>query len=171
MDASEVWWIRKLDILYRERARWPARLRLHHRHVWLFETAFAGPEQCVAGFCFRPGDRMLEAYFAHRWFNIFEVYRGESGVLRGWYVNLSFPARLEGPRQLRFVDLLLDLIVFPQGEMVEVDREEFLSLSRSLPPAVQRAALRDWQQIKDAFRTGQVHLARGRFPGVAREPG
>ena len=159
------WTIIKLDLRGREVYRWPARLRLQQGPLWLFEATFhlpQGPVQ-VAGMTFHPGDWMLEAYFTDRWYNVFEVYLGpQGGPLRGWYANLARPPRILPERRLAFVDLALDLVVFPQGEMVEVDREAFESLA--LDPHERRQALKDWEALKTAFRRGQFYLAKGMVP-------
>ncbi len=165
MRAEPRWTIIKLDPRGRERFRWQARLVLRQGPLWLFEAAFQlpqGPVQ-VAGLPMHPGDRVLEAYFTDRWYNIIEIYQGpHGGPLRGWYANLARPPRfLPGPRLL-YVDLALDLVVFPKGEMVEIDREEFEALG--LEAKEIQVALADWEDLKRAFAKGQVNLAKGMIP-------
>lgn len=164
MDLGETWTIRKVDLWARERARWSARLLWQTPRMWLFEAFFMGRPVTLAGLSFRPGDRMLEAYFSAYWFNIYEVYEGRNGPLKGWYANLSRPTRQIGPHALLYTDLALDLVVLPKGEMVELDREEFLTLP--LSPEDLRVALEHWTILKDAFRRGQIHLARAQVPVV-----
>ena len=165
MPPEATWWtIRKVDLWRRERARWKARLLLRTQRMWLLEAFFKGHTVTLPGLTFRPGDRMLEAYFTAYWFNIYEVYEGRDGPLKGWYANLSQPTRQIGPHTLLYTDLALDLIVLPKGEMLELDREEFLTLP--LSPEALRLALEHWAALKEAFRRGQVHLARAQVPVV-----
>ncbi|PZN08542.1 MAG: hypothetical protein DIU76_02370 [Bacillota bacterium] len=64
--------------------------------IWTRRPTQAGP------LTFAPGDRLLEVYWADRWYNVFRVAAPEpAGRLRrgarrlkGYYVNLATPARL-----------------------------------------------------------------------------
>ena len=164
MNEPTVWRIVKLDPRGRVVYQWSARLLLHHGPFWLFEAHLVLPASpvFVAGLRLNRGDRVLEAYFQDRWYNIFEVYDGPRGPLKGWYANLARPAQPLPEHRLQFVDLYLDLVVHPKGDLLEVDREEFEALA--LPEAERRRALQDWEMLKRAFRLGQVHLARGMVP-------
>lgn len=70
------------------------------------------------------GDRMIEKYFRDQWFNIFEIYRGDSDDLKYWYINISRPAKIEKDT-VYWEDLVVDLQVFPDGRMVILDMEDF----------------------------------------------
>ncbi len=70
------------------------------------------------------GDRMIEKYFNEQWFNIFEIYRGNSEDLKYWYINISRPAKIEAD-SVYWEDLVVDLQVFPDGRMVILDMEDF----------------------------------------------
>ncbi|ADU51025.1 hypothetical protein Tmar_0911 [Thermaerobacter marianensis DSM 12885] len=131
---------------------------------------------------FEPGDRLLEVYWADRWYNVFRVARpgppggagrpapegtgrggkgragderwgggwggaGWAGELKGYYVNLSTPARLVEPAaggagqpggppappglRLVYVDGVLDAVIGPDGRWQWVDRDEFRQLVRA----------------------------------------
>ena len=51
-------------------------------------------------------------------------------LLRGWYCNIGKPALLDGDC-LSYVDLALDLLVFPDGRQFVLDEDEFLRLDLS----------------------------------------
>lgn len=74
------------------------------------------------------GDRFAERYYFDRWFNIFTVYAGEQGMLKGWYCNLARPATLDDGH-LYAEDLALDLVRLPDGRMQLLDGDEFTALN------------------------------------------
>ncbi|MDQ3696163.1 MAG: DUF402 domain-containing protein [Chloroflexota bacterium] len=73
-----------------------------------------------------PGDRIDEYFSATAWFNAFQVL-APSGVPRGWYVNVTYPATIVaeamGPT-LVWQDLYVDVIVLPGGAVTVRDEEE-----------------------------------------------
>ncbi len=164
MRDGETWRIVKRDPMGRVLFQWSARLVLQHSPLWLFEAHLVLPRSpmWVGGLRMENGDRVLEAYFTDRWYNILELYEGSHGPLKGWYANLSRPARRLPDNRLEYVDLHLDLVVHPHGDMVELDREAFEHLD--LSPEERRRALQDWERLQRAFRLGYVHLARGMVP-------
>ena len=94
------------------------------------------------------GDRFLETYFMDRWYNIYEIHARENDTLRGWYCNIGKPAQVDGDC-LSYVDLALDLLVFPDGNQVVLDEDEFLRLE--LSPTDRDKALSALAELKDAF--------------------
>jgi predicted RNA-binding protein associated with RNAse of E/G family len=82
------------------------------------------------------GDRLIEYFFADRWYSIFEIHSGTDNRLKGWYCNFSRPAVFED-YTLSAVDLALDLFAFPHGEVLLLDEDEFdaLNLERTDPEA------------------------------------
>lgn len=90
---------------------------------------------------FDPGDRFVEFYFTDRWYNIFEIHAAADDRLKGWYCNFSRPAMFES-HALSAIDLELDLFVFPNGEALLLDEDEFNALNlRSADPAAWRHVL------------------------------
>ncbi len=73
---------------------------------------------------FAPGDVFIEYYYADRWFNILRIDEAATGACRGWYCNISRPARFSADA-ITFVDLYLDLWVTATGEQTVLDEEEF----------------------------------------------
>jgi protein associated with RNAse G/E len=102
----------------------------------------------VGGLHLLKGDRMLERYYADRWYNIFEVFDGRSGNFTGWYCNLSEPAEI-GEKEILFRDLALDLIVYPDGRQEELDEDEFEALDIS--EELRDKALAGWDELRQLF--------------------
>ena len=90
-----------------------------------------------------PGDRFVEYFYSGRWYNIFAIYDGEDGGLKGWYCNITRPAVFEdapdGGLEVRAVDLALDYFLQPGGREFVLDEVEFAALG--LAPAEEAAAL------------------------------
>ncbi len=73
---------------------------------------------------FREGDRFLETYYTDRWFNIFEIYDVDDDHLKGWYCNITRPARIE-QGHIYAEDLALDLLVYQDRRVRVLDEDEF----------------------------------------------
>jgi protein associated with RNAse G/E len=74
------------------------------------------------------GDRFVETYFDDRYYNVFEIFdRDDGGQLKGWYCNLSRPAQITQDT-VSWVDLALDLWVWPDGRSEILDQDEFDAL-------------------------------------------
>ena len=63
---------------------------------------------------FRQGDRFVEWFYSDRWYNIFQMHDVDDDRLKGWYCNLTRPARIETDA-IYAEDLALDLMVYPDG--------------------------------------------------------
>ena len=112
----------------------------------VLEARFDRDDRLFHGMPLRRGDRFLETYFTDRWYNIYEIHAREDDSLRGWYCNVGKPALLDGDC-LSYVDLALDLLVFPDGRQVVLDEDEFLSLE--LSTADRRRALAALEELKN----------------------
>jgi len=73
---------------------------------------------------FREGDRFIETYYTDRWFNIFEIHDADEDHLKGWYCNITRPARIK-QGHIYAEDLALDLLVTPDGRVRVLDEDEF----------------------------------------------
>lgn len=131
--------VHKCDAAGREVWAWQAVLRRATPTSIQVEARFNGPEVDRHGLTFRRGDRFLETYYADRWYNVFAVYGVDTRAFKGWYCNVTRPARLEGGH-VRFEDLALDLLVLPDGTTHVLDEDEFEQLELS---EADRAAARD----------------------------
>ena len=82
----------------------------------------------IEGLELKKGDKCIEVFYFKKWFNIIEVYAGNSNNLRGWYCNIAKPATIEGDH-LYYNDLALDIIRLANGQQTVVDQDEFAQLS------------------------------------------
>lgn len=75
---------------------------------------------------FEPGDCFTEYFYFSRWYAIWRVAQPpeRGGRLKCWYCNVQTPAELIGD-VLRFRDMVLDLLVLPDGTTHVLDCEEF----------------------------------------------
>ncbi len=90
----------------------------------------------------RRGDRFREWFYAEQWFNIFRVQDAESLALKGWYCNITRPPVI-AEASVTADDLGLDVFVFPAGETLLLDEEEFAQLKLS-PREKEKA----WQAVR-----------------------
>ncbi|HVN53037.1 MAG TPA: DUF402 domain-containing protein [Anaerolineaceae bacterium] len=76
------------------------------------------------------GDRFVETFFSDRWYNIFEIHDRADGRLKAWYCNVGRPAVIRDG-EVSYVDLALDLLVYPDGRQLALDEDEFNELPLS----------------------------------------
>lgn len=107
--------------------RYPGRLLRERAGAALVEANFNRPDRLFNGMLLEEGDIFIEAYYSARWYNIFEIRSHRDQTLKGWYCNVTRPARIT-PRQITYVDLALDLLVFPDGRKLVLDEDEFAAL-------------------------------------------
>lgn len=96
------------------------------------------------------GDRFVETYYTDRWYNIFEIHDHHDDHLRGWYINIGYPAMIEG-NTLSYKDLALDVLVFPDGRQLVLDEDEFNLLD--LTNEVRGKALEALSEIQRQFHS------------------
>lgn len=103
---------------------------------------------------FEPGDVFTEYYWRDRWYAVKEV-RSATGTLKGWYCDITRPARRSGP-QLVVEDLDLDLWRSADGTDVRrLDEDEFADsgLAETDPEAA-AAALAALDELEALARGG-----------------
>ena len=94
------------------------------------------------------GDRFVETYYTSRWYNLYEVHARDDDHLRGWYCNIAKPAVLDGDT-LSYIDLGLDLLVFPDGRQIVLDEDEFTAFD--LSPQERDLALAALAELQSSF--------------------
>lgn len=80
----------------------------------------------VSGLLFEPGSELREFFSPRHPFNVFGVYAPD-GDFRGWYGNVTWPSRAYrdgGGLVLAWPDLVLDLVMLPNGTVVLLDDDE-----------------------------------------------
>jgi hypothetical protein len=103
---------------------------------------------------FEYGDVFTEYYWRDRWYAVKEV-RSATGVLKGWYCDVTRPAVRSGP-ELVVEDLDLDLWRSADGSDVRrLDEDEFAEsgLAETDPEAA-RAALAALDELESLARGG-----------------
>jgi predicted RNA-binding protein associated with RNAse of E/G family len=122
--------IHKLDAAGQEVWAYPARL-LARSATWIrLEAHFDRGNVALPGLTLRRGDRMVETFYADRWYNVFAIHTGGAGPVKGWYCNITRPARLE-EQDVFAEDLALDLLVYLGGGDLVLDEDEFTALGLS----------------------------------------
>lgn len=114
----------------------------------------------VSGLRFEIDDELREFFSPRHPFNAFAVY-SPKGELRGWYGNVTRPARCErrdGTLLVAWPDMMLDLVMLPDGTSVDLDDDE---LTESRFPQREPDMTR---QMFDARETLRGLLHEGFFP-------
>ncbi|MFJ4648534.1 DUF402 domain-containing protein [Streptomyces bobili] len=109
----------------RTKIRYPAELLADDGTRIAVRAPWAGEGVRDFGFVrFEPGDVFTEYYWRDRWYSVKEV-RAASGVLKGWYCDITRPATLTGG-ELVVEDLDLDLWRSADGgDVRRLDEDEF----------------------------------------------
>ncbi len=128
--GKELIHIHKLAYDGRETWKWSGKLVERNDGVMVVDAIFNGPPRDLGYMKLETTDLYHEFYYADRWFNIFQVFRTD-GLLKGWYCNVCQPARFSG-NDVYFVDMVLDVFVYPDGRPLVLDEEEFKEKANSI---------------------------------------
>jgi uncharacterized protein len=109
--------------------RWVGREIQRDEDHLFFTAVFERDGRDLGYVRFDKGDVFYEWYYFDRWYNVFQVYSA-SGDLKGWYCNITAPAKVDGD-ELTFVDLALDLWVWPDHRYLVLDEDEFQELAQT----------------------------------------
>jgi hypothetical protein len=141
--------VRKLNLEKIETFRYSGRVLSRSLNSIVIEANFNRADAVYHGVPFRLGDPFVEIYYNDRWYNVFEVHDQDDGRIKCWYCNVTLPAEfVDG--EIRYVDLALDLFVYPDGRQLVLDEDEFEQLN---PPAPVRAgALAALEELKRLVR-------------------
>jgi len=121
--------VRKLDHSGVQVTEYPGRVVRRDDRAIVLRTAWLRDPLDLGFVVLEPGDQWVERFYADRWYNIFEI-RDEGGRLKGWYCNITRPARILAD-EVSAEDLELDLWVTSTGETLLLDEAEFAELSLS----------------------------------------
>jgi hypothetical protein len=114
----------------------------------ILEAHFNRPDLPFHGILLGQGDRFVETFYNDRWYNIFEMHARADDQLKGWYCNICLPAERQAG-SVSYVDLALDLLVFPDGRQLVLDEDEFTALS--LTPEQRKQALAALANLRQRF--------------------
>jgi predicted RNA-binding protein associated with RNAse of E/G family len=146
----------KCNLEGEETWRYSGRKLKEGRDWVLIEARFNRPDLPFHGIVFRENDRFVELYFSGRWYNLFEVHDKEDDRVKGWYCNITRPAVFMDGR-ICYVDLALDLLVYPDGQMQVLDEDEFALLALEEDTRVQ--AQQALQELEQLFKETKILTA------------
>ncbi len=115
----------------------------------LVEAFFNRSDLIFHGICLKQGDRFIELYLNDRWYNIFEIYDRDDQGLKGWYCNIASPCWFKDD-QILYMDLALDLLVYPNGDQLVLDEDEFAALD--IEEGQKKCALSALAELQKVFR-------------------
>ncbi len=117
---------------------------------------------------FEKGDVFYEWYYFARWYNVFQVY-SKDGALKGWYCNVTMPAQV-ADGELTFIDLALDLWVWPDMRYLVLDEDEFAEHEATLYTAEHTQLAR--AALAELIARTEIGTLPGRaFAGAVPPPG
>jgi hypothetical protein len=135
----------KLNLERQETWRYTGTIILEDDEKVVLQALFNREDMDFHGILLKTGDRFIETFYFDRWFNLFEIHDRDSDQLKGWYCNVGYPAKKEG-QVLSYVDLALDLLVYPDGNQLILDEDEFNELF--LPPDLKIQALKSLEEVQ-----------------------
>ena len=138
----------KRNIDGQETWRYDGRILERGQNWLLLEAFFNRQDTPFHGIVLARGDRFLETYYSDRWYNIFEIHDRLSGDLKGWYCNVTRPALFE-ETLVSYIDLALDLLVYPDQTQLVLDEDEFARLP--IDPSTRQKALAALQELQTLF--------------------
>jgi uncharacterized protein len=141
-------WVIKCNVSGEETWRYPARVLRRKPGAVLIEAFFNRPDTPFHGIMLGQGDRFIEAYYSQRWYNLYEIHDRNDDRLKGWYCNVTLPAQIDEDR-ISYVDLALDLLVYPDGKQLVLDEDEFGELE--ITPEIRTQALNALQALRVLF--------------------
>jgi uncharacterized protein len=110
------------------------------------EAFFNRDDRPFHGILLGRGDRFVETFYSDRGYNIFEMHARKDDALKGWYCNVARPAEISD-EVVSYVDLALDLLVYPDRRQLVLDEDEFAELHLAGPEVdAARQALRELQE-------------------------
>lgn len=151
MSPSEEIIVIKQNVEEQETWRYSGQVLQRTADALLITARFNREDLLFQGILLKHGDPFIEAYYSRRWFNIFELRDRDNGATKGWYCNLSRPAKFfDG--SISYVDLALDYLVYPDGRWLLLDEDEYarLKLAESDHRQVQQAV----EELKTLFSLG-----------------
>ena len=120
-----------------------------------FESDVEHPE---LGFIGR-GTVSYEFFWADRWYNVFRFHE-PAGDLKCYYCNIILPPELKDTT-LDYVDLDLDILVWPNGKYQVLDEPEFEEniTAYQYPEDVVDTARNTLEELKDCIESGEFPSA------------
>ena len=140
--------VRKLNLAGQETWRYTGRVLERHAGRIVLEAEFNREDTPFHEIMLRSGDRFVETFYTDRWYNVFEIHDCDDHRLKGWYCNIGHPAVIE-EETVTYIDLALDLLVYPDGRHLLLDEDEFTALA--LSPEVKQQARLALEELQASF--------------------
>jgi uncharacterized protein len=104
----------------------------------------------------RRGTVSYEYFWPDRWYNIFRFHEPD-GALRNYYCNVAMPPTFKNGI-LDYVDLDIDVLIWPDSRYEVVDRDDFErnSLKYGYPPEIRQRSEESVSQILRMIETDQL---------------
>lgn len=106
---------------------WNAQLLQAESNFRQVSAKFSGKPGQLGRVNLNLGDHFIETYYSDRWYNIFEIQSPSDTHPKVWYFNISKPASFDS-HSIRWIDLALDVLIFPEGDLALLDLDEFGAL-------------------------------------------
>ncbi len=143
----------KLNPHREETWRYQGRVIQRQPHSLLIEAYFNIDQVSFQGLTLRRNDRALERYYDNRWYNIFEFHDRQDDHLKAWYCNVTRPAEFT-PGRIAYVDLALDVLVYPNGNYLVLDEDEFQEME--LESETRRQAVVGLNQLVQLVESSRI---------------
>lgn len=143
----------KLNTQNQEVWRYHGRVITKDPSSLLVEAFFNIDDKPFHGITIRRNDRSIERFFSDRWYNIFEIHDRDDDRLKAWYCNITKPADFSRGK-ITYVDLALDVLVYPDGEYITLDQDEFDALN--LEPMTSQKALNALENLKEIIENKRL---------------
>ncbi len=140
--------VHKLNTAGQETWRYSGYVLERYQNYLVLEARFNRDDTPFHEILLRRGDKFIETYYNDRWYNIYEMHDWEDNRLKGWYCNIGYPAEF-GDGSVSYIDLALDLLVYPDGRQLVLDEDEFSALN--LTPEVQQQARQALKELQASF--------------------
>ncbi len=165
----------KLDPAGAEVVHYPGTM-LGELDGWLVtEARWVNPTVTVGALTFHQGDRLIEWFSPGDPFNCFTVVEPTTGAVRGWYANVTHPARvIEDASPVRIVwhDLFLDVVCTADGDPVLHDQDELDAANLVMEdPDLHAAIIAAGTRIMKSVIGRQVPFIRSGWPENATPEG
>lgn len=109
---------------------------------------------------FEAGDVFYEHYYQARPYGLWQVLTPDEQRLKCWYCNVSTPAEV-GDEAISFRDLLLDVLLLPNGAYQVLDRDELAAaLDEGLEPSLAALAESAVGEIIGLIESGSAPFHR-----------
>ncbi len=130
--------------------QYTGRLLSRNKHTIVIEAYFNRDDYPTPYHTFKYRDRFVEWFYNNRWYNIFAMHHRDTGVLEGWYCNITRPAQFEADT-IYTDDLALDMMVYLDGRWLVLDEDEFAALD--IDSATRQQARSALQNLRSLVET------------------